>query len=298
MNRRRVIVSLCCAGMWGSVLGMEPPGVDAHGEPCAACHEEAARAFATSVMARAARTPDFLREWRGQDAPSVCLDCHAPTGGGGVACADCHGGGGHPYPAVAVPDACARCHDAPGENTVRTFLAAPARRGEDCIDCHAPADKGRFSHGFKGPSDRSFLKGVARLRLVGHRTGDVLNATVQIRHDAGHALPGGTTGRAVWLWIEGIGVAGETVWRESRRFGWEHTAAGGWRDRTLLPGRSTAVELRDLGRAGARRVRVRLTYQYQAGAPAAEGAGAVVLDGLEIDLPRNPERRKGIGSTE
>jgi hypothetical protein len=236
-------------------------------------------------MARAASSQAFIREWHDNGNTGACLSCHAPRGGAGVQCVDCHGEAGHPYPAVAVPERCARCHDAAGENTVRTYLDSPARRrGERCLGCHTP-DGERFSHGFRGPSRPEFLHGVARVRAASRIERNILYTLVQIRHTAGHALPGGTTGRAVWLWIEGLNRRREVIWRESRRFGWLHGADGAWRDQTLPSGRAVRIESTRRTRGATARVRVRLTYHYQAGIVSDGGINAVELDRLEFELP-------------
>ena len=258
----------------------EPPG-------CATCHPDQAAAFSRSAMADAARGEDFLAEQATAPKPRRCLRCHAPNGGPGVGCSDCHGAGPHPYPKLQQPAVCARCHDAPGENTVRSFLASPAAAADQrCSDCHATAG-GRFSHDFRGPTRKGFLDGVASLRLFLRQDPEATIATIRIRHRAGHALPGGTTGRAVWLRVQGLDRAGSPRWNREVRFGWEHLPGGEWRDRTLPAGQPTRLEMVISPVPGVRRLRTQLIYRFRPGPLGTGDPASVVLDSMVTDLP-NP----------
>ncbi|TAN64896.1 MAG: hypothetical protein EPN20_07920 [Magnetospirillum sp.] len=226
-------------------------------EDCVECHRSQADEFAQTAMARAAATPSFLKEWADANSDRSCVACHSPSGSPGIGCPDCHGSDGHPYSAVAVPDACARCHDAPGESTVRMFkISLAARSGTTCLDCHLEA--GRGPHAFRGPSDSSFLRNVATIHLV-MGEGRLI---VSMRHTAGHALPGGTTGRAVWLVLRGLDARGSQVWDERHRFGWLNDGRG-WQDHTLAPDHGTIVEVEAPERNGAATVEARLLYGRQ-----------------------------------
>ncbi|OJX78601.1 hypothetical protein [Magnetospirillum sp. 64-120] len=243
--------------------------VDAAGQgmgDCSDCHRSVAESFSRSAMSRAAINPVFLAEWRDKGHDPACLGCHAPSTAAGVACVDCHGPGGHPYAPVAVPDTCGRCHDAPGEVTVRSFRdSSAARNGKTCLDCHLG---GNQSHVFIGPSDPAYLRDVASLRLA--LAGDRL--MVAIRHRAGHSLPGGTTGRAAWLVVQGRDGAGAITWQERRRFGWLN-AESVWQDNTLPPDRGVMIEIENPGLADSVEVTARLLYSRRAGVEPDSGTG-------------------------
>lgn len=253
---------------------------------CVQCHEEVVQAFSHSAMSKAASTRTFLNEWddRGNDA--MCLTCHAPSGGSGVQCRDCHGAVEHPVDKLEVPAVCARCHDAPGENTVRMHVASRSyRAGQNCLDCHAGNGTGNL-HQFRGPSFEGFLNNVAHIRVAVLKDADQLDAEVRVSHRAGHGLPGGTTGRAVWLTAEGIDGEGAIHWRERVRFGWEHDKNGAWLDRSLKPDEIACVRFENLGRYGVTRVHVALIYQFSPGefidAPSADRR---ILDSIDIEIP-------------
>ena len=243
-------------------LPATPP---AAGEPshCPDCHQKEDHEFQRSLMSVAAGTPDFISEWKRADSAKGCLKCHAPSGEKGVACGDCHGTMGHPYPILVVPDVCGRCHDAPGELTVRSFSQSPAaRRGEDCLSCHLPGEG--ISHDFEGPARAGFLEGIAKLRISLRRNARGDTVLIRINHRAGHALPGGTTGRSVWLEVEAFD--GERLLARSLfRFGWYHDPATGWRDRTLPPGPGKVVEIPLTHPGKATRVQARLLYRFRPG---------------------------------
>jgi hypothetical protein len=230
--------------------------------PCGDCHPRQQAGFQRSRMAMAARTPAFLEEWRQKGRPDTCFACHAPTRGAGVACTDCHGSAGHPYPGLSLPAVCAPCHDAPGELTLRSFRDSPAaRRGEDCLSCHLPGEG--FSHDFRGPRRRGFLQGIATLAIAFRREPAGDTALLRIRHRAGHALPGGTTGRAVWLLVEQRDVGGRVVAERHYRFGWLHSPTAGWRENSLPPGVGKVVEVPLHEAAGV--IRAKLIYRLRAG---------------------------------
>ncbi|MEJ2590120.1 MAG: hypothetical protein P8178_01760 [Candidatus Thiodiazotropha sp.] len=258
----------------------------APGEPshCPDCHRQEHEAFQRSLMARAAGTPDFLREWEDKGRAKRCLACHAPSGGEGVACRDCHGDDGHPYARLDTPQVCARCHDAPGELTVRSYRQSPAaRRGERCPDCHLPP--AGDSHDFMGPQRSGFMTGVARLRLSLRRDQESDTLLVKISHRAGHALPGGTTGRSVWLVVDTLGQAGRRLARYSLRFGWTHDPALGWRDWTLPPGPGKVVEIPLQRETAATAIDARLIYRFLPGPLEAPDPRAVELDRVQFALP-------------
>lgn len=251
---------------WGLVLTaliITMPPVWAE-EDCAACHVEAARQFAETAMAKATRSDDFKQEWAGAGQSPHCLSCHAPSGGTGVGCADCHGSGQHPYARLSIPETCARCHDAPGESTVRSHRASlAARQGLNCLSCHLKSPK--ESHVFLGATDTEFLKRSAMLHLaVRTQTGkQVLVAAV--RPLTGHALPGGTTGRSVWLLVRGLDTHNSVRWKETKRYGWLKGPNGQWEDATLAQDFGANLELSDPGRKGAVRVEAELVYRFRPG---------------------------------
>ncbi len=253
-------------------------------ESCIGCHQETQAEYSHSRMAIAARTPAFLEEWQGKGKDKRCLECHAPSGQEGVICIDCHGAGEHPYPTLEVPQICARCHDAPGEITVRSYLdSSAARQGKDCLDCHLTGE--RTGHDFRGPSRPGFLKKVARLKLSIRRDEDGYTALIRISHSAGHALPGGTTGRAVWLVVETIGSDGKSVGKELFRFGWHHDTQAGWRNQTLSPGPGTVLEvpLSNVDIPGS--VQATLVYRFLPGDLDQPDPDQVILDRARFELP-------------
>jgi hypothetical protein len=124
------------------------------------------------------------------------------------------------------------------------------------------------------------------VRLVLRQDPDgVRAAVIQITHRAGHALPGGTTGRSVWLVVTGFIADGAQVWREEVRFGWEHHGDKGWRDRTLPPGRPTVLELPNPGRNGATRLHAGLHYRFAPGPLTEPDPKMVTLDETELAMP-------------
>lgn len=258
---------------------------------CVQCHREAVQAFSQSAMSQTATTRSFEREWAEKGNDQDCLACHAPSGGQGIQCRDCHGLAEHPVDKVGVPGVCARCHSAPGETTVHMYLASRSfKDGRDCIDCHSGKD-GENVHRFKGPNVDGFLIGVARIRAGILAEQGRVNALIRISHRAGHSLPGGTTGRAVWLVAEGMDDQGQSVWSKRVRFGWVHDGRGNWRDETLRPDTHTQVRLENIRRSGAVRLRVALFYQFAAGDfDAVPGSTRRALDQVELEIPDDLRR--------
>lgn len=267
--------------IWLALLGLLPllvlgarNSASGEREACAVCHPTQQAEFQQSRMAVAARTPAFVAEWRKKGKPDTCYNCHSPTLSAGVYCTDCHGSGAHPYPKLQVPTVCQPCHDAPGEITLRSFRdSSAARRGEDCRTCHLP-DR-TFSHDFRGPSRAGFLDGIASLTIAFRRDAEGDTALLRIRHKAGHALPGGTTGRAVWLLVEQFDEKGSRLDQRQYRFGWLHAPGIGWRENTLPPGVGQVIETPLL--TAARAIRAKLIYRFRPGELDVEDPDQVTL---------------------
>lgn len=276
-----VLMTLIPLLAWGGQNLQPPPS----GEPsyCPDCHQKEHAEYIQSRMAYAARTPTFLYEWKTKGKAEHCLDCHAPSRKDGITCIDCHGSTGHPYLKLDVPEVCARCHDAPGENTVRSFRSSPAaRRGEGCLDCHLEGD--RVSHDFKGPSSSGFLEGVAKLRIALRRDVGGYTALIRIRHRAGHALPGGTTGRSVWLVVEEVNAENVVRHQKQYRFGWVHDPQAGWEENTLPPGAGKVIEVPRVNPEETRFLRAKLIYRFIPGNLEKYDPDQVVLDMTEYVL--------------
>jgi hypothetical protein len=267
----------------GSGLSAAPPGAG-EASHCADCHQQEQLEFERSRMAMAADTVDFLSEWEGKGRVGRCLACHAPSGGRGLVCRDCHGDSGHPYAKLATPQVCARCHDAPGESTVRSFLRSPAAsRERGCLDCHQSEEGG--GHDFMGPTRAGFLEGVARLRLALRKDAGGDRLLVRISHRAGHALPGGTTGRSVWLVVETFARGNRRLAESLTRFGWYHDATFGWQDWTLPPGPGKVVEIPIKRDDDTVLIRARLIYRFRPGLLEDPDPREVVLDQAQFALP-------------
>ncbi|MBF0354861.1 MAG: hypothetical protein HQL43_06455 [Alphaproteobacteria bacterium] len=233
-------------------------------QDCAACHVEAALQFSDTAMAKAALSDDFTKEWGLSGKSPDCLSCHAPSKKAGIGCIDCHGIGAHPYARLSVPEVCARCHDAPGESTVRSHRVSLARRqGLNCLSCHLKSPK--ESHAFVGATDSRILKNAAKLHLALRREADKQMLVVAVRPQTGHALPGGTTGRSVWLTVKGMDLNKSVRWMETKRFGWLVAADGRWEDATLAPDIGVSLDLADPGRKGAVQVEAELIYRFRPG---------------------------------
>jgi hypothetical protein len=249
---------------WLVVVIILLPALAAAEEDCADCHKVIGQHFLATAMASATLSADFKQEWAEAGKNGDCLSCHAPSGAVGIVCADCHGSGPHPYARLQVPVVCARCHDAPGESTVRRHKASlAAQRNLDCLSCHVKS--AAASHAFVGATDPGFLGNAARLHLALRREakGQVLVAAVRPR--TGHALPGGTTGRSVWLVVRGLGANEVEKWRETRRFGWLERPDGIWEEATLPPDIGANLEVFEPGREDVRLVEAELLYRFRPG---------------------------------
>ncbi len=279
-----LIMLACCTAVRA---GASPSIDDREGRPCVECHAAIVESFSRTRMAKAAIGDDFLAERREKARPPQCLRCHAPSGGAGIVCADCHGRGNHPYAKLTTPAVCERCHDAPGENTVRSYRKSRAvNRAEGCLDCHLTDNTQKTDHHFKGPTTPEFLEGIARLRVFFRKADhNHVVMVIQIHHKAGHALPGGTTGRSVWLIVSGLDSNGEQVWRQTMRFGWEHRPDGVWRDRTLPSDRPQVLEIAEAERHGAQQIKAELWYRFRPGAITKPDPRAVRLDAIKQSLP-------------
>lgn len=255
-------------------------------QSCNDCHKTEQDEYDHSRMAVAAKTPTFLKEWQGKGSSPGCLDCHAPSGGDGVTCVDCHGSGDHPYPKLEIPQVCSNCHDAPGEVTVRSFLDSPAaRQGKDCLDCHL---EGRpSSHDFRGPSRPGFLEGVASLKISMRRDQGGYVALIRVGHSAGHALPGGTTGRSVWLVVEMRDRKGILTNRSRLRFGWRHDSKNDWTNRTLPAGPGKVIEVPVSAENSSGTVQATLIYRFLPGDLERSDPDQVILARARFELPRN-----------
>ncbi len=255
-------------------------------EACVDCHKVEQDEFRHSRMAVAAQTPAFINEWHGKGKDEKCLNCHAPSGGDGVACIDCHDSGEHPYPKLKIPQACARCHDAPGEITVGSFRDSPAaRQGKDCLDCHLQGE--RSGHDFTGPSRPGFLQDAASLNISMRRDRDSFTALILVRHNAGHALPGGTTGRAVWLLVEERDREGKLISTNRFRFGWQHDANNGWVDQTLPAGPGKVIELPISEKSGPGTIQATLIYRFLPGGLEQHDPDQVTLARTHFGLPKD-----------
>lgn len=264
----------------GAGLAVTPPGAG-EASYCPDCHQKEQLEFERSRMAVAADTADFISEWQGKER---CLACHAPSGGRGLVCRDCHGDSGHPYAKLATPQVCARCHDAPGELTVRSFLqSSAASRERGCLACHLP--KEGDGHDFIGPTRAGFLNGVARLRLSLRRDVGGDSLLVRIGHRAGHALPGGTTGRSVWLVVETFARGNRRLAKSLYRFGWYHDATLGWQDWTLPPGPGKVIEIPIKKGADAVLIEARLIYRFRPGPLEDPDPRELLLDQVQFALP-------------
>lgn len=242
---------------------------------CRHCHPQQEAQFSQSAMARAASNPTFIAEWKERDEAHYCLNCHAPSGGQGLQCDSCHSGGEHPYEKIDLQRVCGTCHDSPGENTFRLYRQRPGQlRDRDCLDCHTPGISG-FSHHFKALLISSLKRSVARLRMLTTPLHPESQLTIFIEHRAGHALPGGTTGRSAWLELKGYDRQQKLLWQDRVRYGWLHQTDGSWHDETLKPGQATIY--RRFYRQETDRIEARLIYQRKAGDLDLEGLGSVLL---------------------
>lgn len=148
-----------------------PRSASAFDGRCGDCHTDHTAAFATSRHAVAATSGLFRDTRESAPDPEFCDSCHAPRGGDGVSCLDCHAAAGNygaengqlvldltgpirgsrgldaPHASAAEPfladsELCATCHqiDGPGAFHERPYThwlgSAASARGEGCAECH------------------------------------------------------------------------------------------------------------------------------------------------------------------
>lgn len=138
--------------------------------PCAGCHLDVHRAFASTRHARAHDEPLFLASWQRVGRRPWCTTCHDPTRTGrGLTCELCHADvaerlQGHETRRAEVtsPDVCAHCHQfsapepwlahLPMQDTVGEWRrAVEAGERRSCVSCHfAGVEHG--TRGGHGPS--------------------------------------------------------------------------------------------------------------------------------------------------
>ncbi len=250
---------------------------------CIDCHQDAVQSYQRSQMARAASTPDFMREWQQNGRAEKCLDCHSPSRTQGIMCQDCHAQDLHTVKSVIDETLCAQCHHASGENTFRTYIHSPAgKQGISCVSCHLNFEQ--TGHEFIGPSTAGFLQGVASLRLSIRKQQDELSAIVQIRHTAGHALPGGTTGRSVWVVFESYDEDCRVIASSYARFGWMQSIKPHMIDNSLAPGKTALLEFPVSALEKVAAIRVRMLYRFVPGALNNEDDKQVLLDEKRYQL--------------
>ena len=252
-------------------------------DDCVRCHAQAVQSYQHSQMARAASTPGFVKEWQQNDHAEYCLECHSPSKTQGIVCQDCHAQDLHTVKSVIDETLCAQCHHASGENTFRTFIQSPAaRQGAGCISCHLNFEK--TGHEFIGPSTVGFMQGVASLRLSIRKQQDELMAIVQIRHTAGHALPGGTTGRSVWVVVEPYDQDCRLISSSHARFGWMRTMKNHMLDNSLAPGKTEVLEFPFPALEKVAGIRARMWYRFVPGALINEDNKQILLDEKRYQL--------------
>lgn len=257
---------------------------------CEGCHPQQAETYQRSRMAIAARTVTFINEWKQKGQPDSCFNCHSPSLTQGVVCSDCHQGMNHPYNLASDIEICSRCHDAPGEITLTSYQQSPSsRKGERCSDCHLNIKA--TGHEFLGPSTAGFLNGVARLDIALRKEDENTIAIVSIRHNAGHAVPGGTTGRSVWLVVDQLNTTGKVVRLSETRFGWQDHQQQGWKQNTLPAGRSTVVEIPIDSDPKLDKLRVKLIYRFEPGVLQLKDKKQFTLDELTYQLERRAASR-------
>jgi hypothetical protein len=260
---------------------------------CISCHQDAVLSYQRSQMAQAASTKGFLKEWQQNGQADYCLDCHSPSRTQGVICQDCHAQDAHTVKPVLNETLCAQCHHAAGENTFRTYLNSPAaKQGAKCVSCHINIKKS--GHEFIGPSSAGFMQGVARLKLSIRKQEDELIAIVQIRHSAGHALPGGTTGRSVWIVFESYDKDCTIVSSNHARFGWTKTFNKHMVDNTLAAGKTTVVEFPVSQMEKVVAIRARMLYRFVPGALNNEDNRQILLDERRYELRQGYPSCKGL----
>lgn len=201
---------------------------------CEQCHPFETQTFRLSAMSRAAQTTGFLTEWQRENKNTACLDCHAPSSEKGLGCIDCHGSESHVSEPRRQEGICARCHNAPLENTYRHFETRPISLVEKrCIDCHIRPSPSGVDHQFPGINDYTLRQSSIFLRWIIHK-GEPLTIDILLQNRTAHAIPGGTSGRALWLVIR----YQENAWMPLRRFGWFQDKDRRWFDFSFTTGTS------------------------------------------------------------
>jgi len=235
------------------------------GQQCNRCHLATVTSYERSQMANAAIGQEFLKHWKNDDQSEKCLLCHSPSNTRGIICQDCHSGDGHQQGLADEVSVCARCHDAPGENTVRSYRKSMASmQGLVCTSCHL--DFKNTGHEFLGPSTPGFMTDVVNLKLSLRKQQNELNVIIQIRHKAGHSLPGGTIGRSVWLKIDAFDRYCRVIESSQVRFGWLKTQHGDMIDNSLLAAKTKMIEIPILDREKTAGIDARMIYRFAPGA--------------------------------
>tara|TARA_R110002167_G_scaffold213760_8_gene418387 strand:+ start:527 stop:1372 length:846 start_codon:yes stop_codon:yes gene_type:complete len=224
-----LLIMLLLAPVMASATAAAPDNAKSD---CAQCHPFEVQTYQQSAMSRAAQTTSFKAQWQNAGHLDTCLDCHAPSNNQGVNCNDCHGESIHLNQATMDSNVCARCHDAALENTYRHYRRRPTALSEArCIDCHMRPSPLGVDHYFRGLDSPDLLAEAVTLRWL---IPDTREPTIQlfIKNQTAHAIPGGTSGRALWLLIKSHRVD----WRALQRFGWLQTEQKLWVDHSLPPG--------------------------------------------------------------
>ena len=216
------VVRLCCGFLWVTNL----PAAD----DCVDCHPRETASYRQSAMAQATFSSAYQLEQQQQGDPSRCLVCHGPTASSGVTCSDCHEAPHQHRSAAAYGESvCGRCHDAPLENTLRHYRVYRVNHPETlCQDCHLPNIR-VGDHRFMGVGSE-LLRGraVRGSGLIDRAAGKL---RLVIDNLSGHGIPGGTSGRS--LWLVAYTAAGPVP---LHRWGWLQDRQGAWLDHGLPPG--------------------------------------------------------------
>jgi RNase P subunit RPR2 len=94
------------------------------------------------------------------------------------------------------------------QDTLAEFRMSPAAmKGETCQSCHMPESGGRGQHHWPGRDDLAMLRRAvtmnARLDRESYQSGDLVQAVIKLKNDAGHRFPTGDSVHAgivdVWL---------------------------------------------------------------------------------------------------
>jgi len=97
-------------------------------------------------------------------------------------------------------------------------------------------------------------------------------------------LPGGTTGRSVWLLVRELGSDGKLLKETRFRFGWLHARGAGWEDRTLPPGPGRVIEV-PLSGNRTKALQADLLYRFRPGGLEQPDPDQVLLDRAEFVVP-------------